>query len=364
MVEIVWRQRAADTLLHWLCHAVSPLTAPRDVARLPEADWRKVMSLADWHMLLPELHLAALRHGAALGAPVEVVETLEAIHFLNAERNGRLRTQMRHLSRAFSAAGIRHVWLKGAVWLLQDDFASSGRMMNDLDLWFPDSEGHGDALRLLDDLGFHQPEGHVDADWHMSHHFAPRHSDDWPARVEPHRHVIDPRFAQLLPDDAVLRDVTWMAWEGASIGIPSIEHRLLHAVIQATVMAVPPFGTGHTPLMKALDVIRLCAEQGRPALPPAIVASLSGPDWSSWSRPFLTITDNLFGLANPVGVDDRVYRRLCTITRRPRLSVAVEIWARIVDGRLFRRLARPANLPRTIRHYIRALRVGRNIYWR
>ncbi len=348
----------ADAALHWLCRAVSPLTQAGDVTPLAPADWPLVMRLADWHMLLPELYLAALRHGDRLGVPQEMLETLEAFHFLNNERNDRLRAQMRHLSRAFSNAGIRHVWLKGAVWLLEDQGGPSGRMMSDLDLWLPDRASHPAALQLLADLGFHRLPGQEDADWHMSHHYAPRFSDDWPARVEPHHHIIDPRFAGLLPDEKLLDAVRWVEWEGAKIGIPGTTDRILHAMVQASVMAIPSFGTGRTPLMKGFDVVRLCAQHNGGALPDEVAAWVGRPEWESWSRPLLGVLQPLFGLSTPLATDTRVYRRLCLSTRWPRLALLIETWARVVDGKLFRRLARPRTLPNLIRIYIRILRSG------
>lgn len=350
----------AEQLLVWLCRVLSPRTPAGAVTPLSPVEWRTVIALADQHLLLPELHLAALRHGPALGAPVEVRETLEAVHFLNADRNGQLRDQMRHLSRALTHAGIRHVWLKGAVWLLEDGWASSGRIMNDLDLWFPDPDSHGDALRLLDGLGYRPMAGFRDEDWHMSHHYAPRISNDWPVRVEPHRHVIDPRFALLLGDEEVGRDLAWREWEGARIGVPSARHRLLHAMVQSTIMAVPDFGTGRTPLMKALDVVRIAAGEGWAPLPPDLAVLLDTGDWRPWSRPFLTIVDRLFGLSSPLPAEERIFRRLCLVANHPRLALSVEIWARVVDGQLFRRLARPGTIPDLIRRYARILRTGRD----
>lgn len=351
---------SADQLLRWLCRTLSPLTPAGAVTPVQPADWRMVMALADQHLLLPELYLAALRHGPALNAPAEVVETLEAVHFLNADRNGRLRDQMQHLSLALTRAGIRHVWLKGAVWLLEDGWASSGRIMNDLDLWFPDPESHGDALRLLDGMGYRPMAGFQDEDWHMSHHYAPRISDDWPVRVEPHRHVIDPRFAALLPDDEVRRDAIWQEWEGARIGVPSTGHRLLHALVQASVMAVPDFGTGRSPMMKALDVVRIAADEGWTHLPPPLADQLATDGWLPWSRPFLTITDRLLGLPSPLPADERVFNRQCLVANHPRLALLIEMWARVADGRLFRRLARPDTLPDLVRRYSRILRTGRD----
>lgn len=346
--------------LAWLCRAVSPLFPAGTVTTPPAVLWPVVVALADQHLLLPELALALHRHGLAAGAPGDLVALLDDIHALNRERNAALRAQMRDMAQAFAAAGLAPVWLKGAVELLDPGWETGGRMMNDLDLWFPDPADQAAALACLDRLGYTPMPGEEDGAWSGSHHYAGRTHPAWLVRVELHRTIVGRACHALLPDHEALPALVWQEWEGCRTARLCARDRVRHSLIQATAMAVPRMESGRMPLMKALDTVRRCHADFGGTVPPDLAAVLAAPAWADYAPPFLTLAEGLFGLPNPLAADDSMVDRLAVVTATPRLAFLTQTLERLFSRRFLRKLARPAALPAAFARYAHAFLTGRD----
>lgn len=342
--------------LTWLCRVVSPLTlAPPSP---PVELWSEVVGLADAHLLLPELKLGLDRFG--LTAPGEIAEVLNGVYELNRHRNTLLRRQMRDISHALADAGLAPIWLKGAAELLEPGWAGIGRMMNDLDVWLPDAADQSKALACLASLGYSVMAGFQDDEWEDSHHYAPWVNDAWPARIETHRYVVDSRFAALLPDDGALAAVDWMEWRGCRVGRLGPEHRALHALVQATVMAVPPLASGRTPLMKGLDVARRVGADFGGRFPTELMETLRLPQWDGQAAPFLTMAERLFGLPNPLPADESAWRRLCAVTASPRRDYLRGLRSGNLLGRIMKKITQPATIMPAVRRLLRVFVGGQD----
>ncbi|WP_428032447.1 nucleotidyltransferase family protein [Ancylobacter sp.] len=135
-------QRPAVEGLRRLCALLSPFSARETLlADWPApAMWPSIVAQADTHRLIPALAVALDRLDAADRLDPEAAELLARIAAWNADRNEGLRRQVHGLSRAFNAAGLQPVWLKGALALLPAAGHAGGRMMLDLDVWLPDAK--------------------------------------------------------------------------------------------------------------------------------------------------------------------------------------------------------------------------------
>lgn len=238
----------------------------------------------------------------ALPIPAEVEAFLAAVHGMHRTRTERIREQMKQLTEALNGEGVTPLWLKGAVELLAPDGRASDRMMHDLDLWLPAPMDLTVALAVLDRLGYRVMHGAKDADWTDSHHYAGRANDDWPVRVEVHRHVIARDLASLLPDRDARDGALWWDWDGLEVGCLGPRHRLLHALVQCTVMAVPRVPMAGAPLMKSLDVVKRVAADFAGTLPRDLLPDLTRPAWGDSVPALLTMTEALFGLPSPSGM--------------------------------------------------------------
>ncbi|WP_413205374.1 nucleotidyltransferase family protein [Rhodospirillum sp. A1_3_36] len=351
--------KASLSALSWLCRAVSPLTTNLEAP--DPALWSRIMPLADQHMLLPVLLPALNRHDSLTkDIPPEVMDGLAAFHDLNQGRNGLLREQMGNLTAALNKDGICPIWLKGATELLPADWARSGRMMADLDFWLPDPRERKVALATMNRLGYQIIPDTDDDAWAESHQYAGRIHDSWPAMVEPHRHVVDRGLATLIPDGEALDAVVWMDWDGMRIGRLGARHRLVHALVQSTVMAVPRFEASRTPLMKALDVVNRATADFDGRLPEDLTAHLSLPAWQGTVAPFLTMTESLFGLPSPLPRNRTALNRQELVTAFPRQAFLRQTIGRVFSRRFLERLTRPSTIPGVVRRYMDVFRTGRD----
>lgn len=286
---------------HRLCRIVSPFSATREVAAVLPADdaWQPLIAMADAQYVLPELHGVLSGHGLTGSIPPAIADMLEAYFDIGVGRNADLRSQMIEITQALALDGIAPVWLKGAIHLTQPDWQRSGRVMSDLDLWIPDPEEQRVALARLDREGYLVHPGERDGRWKRSHHYAPRHHPARAGQIEVHRYLVRPYLASLLDGAETARNLAWRDWGGGRIGEPCLEHRIMHSLIQCTMMSTPPMRAGKARLMKYLDLARLLARAGGPTLPPEIAARIAHRRWRSHVAAFLTLAEAELEIVNP-----------------------------------------------------------------
>ena len=123
--------------------------------RLPqEADWSRVLEIANRGWLGPALYIALRRADRLNDIPPSVRDYLSFIHDRNSERNRRLRVQLLDAIGALNAAAIEPILLKGAIHLFTADAEQLGtRMISDLDISIaPDEMAR--ATSALMELGY------------------------------------------------------------------------------------------------------------------------------------------------------------------------------------------------------------------
>ena len=183
--------------------------------------------------------------------------------------------------------------------------------MGDLDFWVPDLDRQRATLDTLERCGY---RGYDDSDeriWRGLHHYGTRYNPDKPAQVEIHRHIVRPAVAGLLPDGPALAAVVRRDWQGMTIAHLCHDDRIMHSLVQCTVMSTPRRRQGRPRLMKYLDLARLMAAGGGgPALPPAILARIGQPRWRRIMARFLTFAAQDLGFDNPLETDRWFLKRI------------------------------------------------------
>lgn len=301
--------------LRLLCTLLSPFsTREQLLADWPPAPpWKDMLAEADYHRLVPALSVALDRHRLGDRIDAELADVLAAVAAWNTERNQGFRRQMRVLSGAFNAAGLTPIWLKGALSLLPPDGPARGRQMMDLDVWLPQESGQRAAIGVLKSLGYASEDG----DWEEKKHFPPFFHPDEMARVELHRTIVDPGDPLLPPAEAAAA-VEWLDWEGVRIGRLDPLSRALCSLAQCTSSPEDLLYASKIPLLKALDFVdRIHGDFGG-AVPPALVTRVQEAGWEPSTRRFLTLTQALFGLPNPLPADPALLQGLEFFTLYPR----------------------------------------------
>lgn len=319
----------------WVCAAISPLVGAETLrATQPSSDaaWDHVVNIASANLVMPSLYLALRDKGLLAEVPADLAQALEGVYTLNTLHNTRLRQQMLSVTTALNEVGIPPIWLKGATHLLASDWAQSGRMMLDLDLWIPDLEGQAMVLTCLEEAGYViQPEWRA-KDFSQTQHFAPRVKEGEPARLEVHRTIVNAQASALLPNDQALPRVDWLTWEGTKVGQLSAADRLMHSYIQCAEMN--DLSLGRVALMKALDFVERAIALDLPAQPQAWMARVDQAPWQVTARQFLTFLDRDFGLPSVMAPDHRFLRTMDWRLTYPRsLYLADQVCTRLLTGR-------------------------------
>ena len=127
------------------------IDATRSKAALPAhpGAWEVLIKVAGRNLVLPNLYPVLKAKGLLGTIDPEIVEALEGFYELNALRNETLRKQLIEVTELLNAVRITPVWLKGATYLIDPEWKSSGRMMLDLDFWIPDPQDQQTALLEL-----------------------------------------------------------------------------------------------------------------------------------------------------------------------------------------------------------------------
>jgi hypothetical protein len=121
------------------------------VERFDESDWDRVIDLASKNRIAQVLPACWKAQGTV--PPPAASRRIQAIHRASSARNILLFHELEIILRAFQAAGITVVPLKGA-WLAESVYASiAQRTMEDVDLWVQRDELDA-ARRVMESLGY------------------------------------------------------------------------------------------------------------------------------------------------------------------------------------------------------------------
>lgn len=268
-----------------------------------DAIWPQVMALVDQNLVAPQLYRALQSQGVLQRVPDDMQWVLQETWRLTQLHCQALRRQMLHLSQALTQAGICPVWLKGAALLLEPDWPARVRLMSDLDVWVPQPGQQQQALHILQRLGYQsKPVADVEV-WNASHHYAPLFHPQQVATLELHRHVVRRRLADMLDDEHARRQLQRLDWQGVPVARLSLDLRIVHSLIQCTLMSTPSLASGQIRLMKVMDFLALLDEAGYATLPPHLAEPLAhGGRRRAMSR-FFTLLQRDFALANPFDHD-------------------------------------------------------------
>ena len=115
-----------------------------------EADWTKILALANRTLVTPALAAALTGRD---GVPPEVQDFLEHIAERTRSRNQAMRAQLQDAADALARAGLCPILLKGANFLADAAEDRGGRLFADIDLLLPRSQER-QAVAALADKGF------------------------------------------------------------------------------------------------------------------------------------------------------------------------------------------------------------------
>jgi len=281
-----------ETLLS-LCRCLKP---GDDVPALSEAQWQRVIELANSHYLTPALGWSLKEKAQLNQLPADAEGFLTGAFSLNRSRNEKIRKQAVELMTALSEAGIRSVIMKGGVYLFEEDEAAfSTRMMVDLDILVPEERLDASA-EVAASLGYRVLEESDE----LFQHIDPLGRPGDLASVEIHRHVGMQR--RILPAAEVLRDAQPLIYGGKSFCVPTPTHRAVHAIFHSEVQAQSNYALGHIPL-RYLHDLRLLRDKHETEIDWGEVASrLSARGYGHFVPGFLYLANRLLGLRTPESV--------------------------------------------------------------
>ena len=228
---------------------------------------------------------------------------LQVIAHLVNNRSIQLLEQMQEVNATLNEAQIVPVWLKGAALLTEHDGNNKPRMMSDLDLWIPNKENQQIALTALCRIGYSPKPEALQSDWSQSHHYAPLYHPERPVPLELHRHVVRKAIHDLLPDNLAESRLDFTTLSGMPSARLALTDRIMHSLIQCSLMSTPPIETGQIRLMKVMDLVRLLEREGAKPIFAQIVSLISKSRWRPPIKRFLTLLERDFCVTNPLGTD-------------------------------------------------------------
>lgn len=213
------------------------LLAARDVATetLTEADWERLMALAQQHHVAPVLYARLKKRG--ITPPQAIAEQLRQIYLTSATRNLHLFQELGKILLALQTAHLPVILLKGAC-LAETVYGNIAlRPMNDVDLLIKPNDMIP-AIDVLRELGYtFEHSFEIEVERRASHHLPPL-SKPGGLRVEMHWTIVNPRYqAQFHSDDL---EQLWSRANPATIrGVPVLMFSpidlLMHLCLHASV---------------------------------------------------------------------------------------------------------------------------------
>jgi hypothetical protein len=212
-------------------------------------DWLDVVSLANRNALTPTLWRSLIRRELAACLPEDVADYLALVDDFNRRRNDAIASQAVEVAEALVAGGIRPVFMKGCLTLLEGDDTADSSMMTDIDILTAKNET-ATATEVLRSLGYRT----LGRTTHVAHastfHRAMSlvtidlHSDLGPQR-------------RLISADAACRSARPLRNMSALGDGLSVTHRVL-LLIMAFGIFETHYPSGHIPLRHLCELARLC----------------------------------------------------------------------------------------------------------
>lgn len=303
----------------WLFACLSPYL---DTPEAPgsEEDWARIFKLADDGLVLS--HLALIVADRFPCAPATVKEYLEVAIAMSRLRNRQLREQLVSLIACFNSRGVVPVVIKGATTLLDETADVGARSMLDIDVWTPDPHDQTAAMECLADLGYRMRES-MDR-YRDDQHYPPFFKKGALSRIELHRHMVNPRFASMVDEDAAAASCIERQYDGARFRILAPSPALALSYIQCRWACEQNTFS----IMKWLDLLDRCKDMGLARI--TSCADLGVADKGALiDRQFLTLLSIMMGLPYDGAKDAALHERWA---RRNSQSVAIRFFRLAFQG--------------------------------
>ncbi len=141
-----------------LCQYIMPIGEndylPINEGIFKSHDWDKILALANEYLVTPSLYLGLVKRDLLKHLDIDVCNFLEAIYYLNGERNAGLKEQALSVIQLMNSEDIQPILLKGVAGLLTGLYEDDGeRVIGDIDLLVDKSE-LDKVVRLLTANGY------------------------------------------------------------------------------------------------------------------------------------------------------------------------------------------------------------------
>ena len=213
--------------------AVSP--ALRSRVSDPDLDWQSLCYTASQQLVTPALAGSLARRGLLGCLPAEARDYLEAVRYLNQERNRQFQGELERVAARLNGLGIEPLLLKGGIALLADQYPGAGdRVLGDLDFIVPASQFEA-VYAALEEIGY--ATGPIPAwqDQSLHHHGWPLFHPTLPVKLEVHRRILlNERDSDRLMAQ-VCRETVMLPGNGSRVQIPDPASRLLHNFVHAQI---------------------------------------------------------------------------------------------------------------------------------
>jgi len=178
------------------------------------------------------LYVNLLKTGAHRALPCDCLRELIAAHISSAARSIRIRRELERIVRAFSAAAIPVVLLKGAALAttVYEDFTL--RPMGDIDV-LVQPRSLDRARESLLAVGYRPDASQEPVEWYRKnhHHDQPLHSVDHHVTIELHFHIVPPNCPFTIPIDELWNLALPIRIGDCPALVLSPEHLVLHSSI-------------------------------------------------------------------------------------------------------------------------------------
>lgn len=188
--------------------------------------WEQLVYHSSAHLILPSLYKRLHQKQLLHCLPEDLITYLQYIHQSNYERNLDILKQIKDLHALLKTAGIRHVFLKGAAFLIKGEAHNQlERMVGDIDVLIPTTQLQ-EAYHLLKQNGYDHSKG-FSYEVKNYRHLDRQTSDNYIAVVELHDALLTNSKKHLLQAHGLLDRATICN----GLPIPHAHDMGLHSVL-------------------------------------------------------------------------------------------------------------------------------------
>ena len=285
------RPRAKSLVFTDLAALLAPSAWDRPAA-IEAIDWDRLIEASSHQMVAPAL---AWRLRDDVRVPKAAAEFLEAVLFLNADRNAQIRDGLTSLGRLFNDSGMVPLLLKGSGLLLGEAYPHPGmRFIGDIDLLLEADQLHR-ARAILMDAGYRPI---AEGDYPHLHQMPMLIHETSGIGVELHRLPITQELAALAPVAELFGRAQPLRVDGSSFRLPAPTDRVALAIAHGQIK-----DRAHArgvPALRALLDVAVHAQPGEAAIDwPELAARFKRGGASAVLADTLALLEALMGMTPP-----------------------------------------------------------------